>query len=318
MNHPHLPFAAKRAFPDALLAELQALLGERVSTKEALREHHGRDESPFDPMLPDAVAFAHSTDEVAQIVKLCAKYDTPIIPYGAGSSLEGHTNAPGGGQRQSPPVADVTRITVPGVSSLLGTIEGKHWFFVSDLAGILRGMMTQLSVLSVLAAVLIAASGFVLWRTRFGLRLRSCGEAPYAAESLGVQVMRYKYIAMTVSGGMAGLAGAFLVVGLKFQDGQTRGLGFIGLASMIFGNWRPGGLAAGAGLFGYTDALQLRGGGLGVAVGVAGQHDFDGAPAVCPHGVDLDLRGGDRHDDDGLAAQARGRICHAVSMPSSR
>lgn len=167
------------------------------------------------------------------------------------------TTAPGGGQRQSPPVADVTRITVPGVTTWLGDVEAKNWFFVSDLAGILRGMTTQLSVLSVLAAVLIAGSGFVLWRTRFGLRLRSCGEAPYAAESLGVQVMRYKYIAMTISGSMAGLAGAFLVIGLKFQDGQTRGLGFIGLASMIFGNWRPGGLAMGAALFGYTDGVRL-------------------------------------------------------------
>ena len=167
------------------------------------------------------------------------------------------TNAPGGGQRQSPPVADVTRITVPGLTTWLGDIEAKDWFFISDLAGILRGMTTQLSVLSVLAAVLIAASGFVLWRTRFGLRLRSCGEAPYAAESLGVQVMRYKYIAMTISGSMAGLAGAVLVIGLKFQDGQTRGLGFIGLASMIFGNWRPGGLAMGAALFGYTDGVRL-------------------------------------------------------------
>lgn len=167
------------------------------------------------------------------------------------------TNAPGGGQRQSPPVADVTRITVPGVTTWLAGVEKKNWFFVSDLAGILRGMTTQLSVLSVLAAILIVGTGFVLWRTRFGLRLRSCGEAPYAAESLGVNVIRYKYIAMTMSGAMAGLAGAFLVIGLKFQDGQTRGLGFIGLASMIFGNWRPGGLAMGATLFGYTDGVRL-------------------------------------------------------------
>ncbi|MEO7125158.1 MAG: ABC transporter permease, partial [Nakamurella sp.] len=62
------------------------------------------------------------------------------------------TNAPGGGQRQSPPVADVTKITVPGLSSWLGTVEEKRWFFVSDLAGIVRGMTTQLSLLSVLAA----------------------------------------------------------------------------------------------------------------------------------------------------------------------
>jgi len=56
---------------------------------------------------------------------------------------------------------------------------------------------------------------------------------------------------------MAGLAGAFLVVGLNFQDGQTGGRGYIGLASMIFGNWRPGGMAMGALLFGYTDGMQL-------------------------------------------------------------
>jgi simple sugar transport system permease protein len=167
------------------------------------------------------------------------------------------TNAPGGGQRQSPPVSDVFKITINGLTDWLGTIESKDWFFLSDLAGIVRGMTTQLSALSLLAAILIAASGYVLWRTRFGLRLRSCGEAPYAAESLGVNVIRYKYAAVTISGALAGLAGAFLVVGLKFQDGQTRGLGFIGLAAMIFGNWRPGGLAIGAGLFGYTDGVRL-------------------------------------------------------------
>ncbi len=167
------------------------------------------------------------------------------------------TNAPGGGQRQSPPVSDVYKITVPYLTDWLAAVEDKNWFFVSDLCGLIGGMTTNLSTLSLLAAILIIASGFVLWRTRFGLRLRSCGEAPYAAESLGVNVIRYKYAAMTISGSMAGLAGAFLVVGLKFQDGQTRGLGFIGLASMIFGNWRPGGLAMGAALFGYTDGVRL-------------------------------------------------------------
>jgi len=166
------------------------------------------------------------------------------------------TDAPGGGQRQSPPVPDVGRITLPWLSGRLGDIEDKGWFFVSDVAGIIRGFTTNLSLLSVLAAVLIALSGWILWRTRLGLRLRSVGEAPYAAESLGVNVYWYKYIAVMISGGLAGLAGAFLVVGLKFQDGQTGGRGFIGLAAMIFGNWRPGGMAMGAGLFGYTDGVQ--------------------------------------------------------------
>ena len=95
------------------------------------------------------------------------------------------TDAPGGGQRQSPPVNDVGRITLPWISDWLGEIEDKGWFFISDVAGIVRAFCTNLSLLSVLAAVLIALSAFILWRTRLGLRLRSVGEAPYAAESFG-------------------------------------------------------------------------------------------------------------------------------------
>ena len=70
-----------------------------------------------------------------------------------------------------------------------------------------------------------------------------------------------KYLAVIVSGAFAGLGGAALVVGSIYREGQTAGRGFIGLAAVIFGNWRPGGLAAGAGLFGYADGLQLRAGG---------------------------------------------------------
>jgi simple sugar transport system permease protein len=100
----------------------------------------------------------------------------------------------------------------------------------------------------------------VLWRTAFGLRLRSVGEAPYASESLGVNVYKYKYYGVVISGAIAGLGGAFLsmVASSIYREGQTGGRGYIGLAAMIFGNWRPGGLAAGSLLFGYTDALQLR------------------------------------------------------------
>ena len=69
-----------------------------------------------------------------------------------------------------------------------------------------------------------------------------------------------KHIGVTLSGALAGLAGAFLVIEQAgvYREGQTAGRGFIGLAAMIFGNWRPGGTAAGAGLFGFADALQLR------------------------------------------------------------
>ncbi|HEX5772316.1 MAG TPA: ABC transporter permease, partial [Nocardioidaceae bacterium] len=107
---------------------------------------------------------------------------------------------------------------------------------------------------------------FLLWRTSFGLRLRSCGESPVAAESLGVNVYRYKFVAVLTSGALAGLAGGFLalVASSNYRDGQTGGRGYIGLAAMIFGNWRPGGVLVGSGLFGYTETLGLRQGGTSV------------------------------------------------------
>ncbi len=180
-----------------------------------------------------------------------------ITQYLAGTFL---TGTPGGGSKQSPPIANIGSVSVPGLPNALESIEDRQWFFVSDLAGIVRGLTTSVNYLTIIAIVLVIATFFVLWRTPFGLRLRSCGEAPYAAESLGVNVYLYKYVAVLISGALSGLGGAYLaiVAASNYRDGQTAGRGFIGLAAMIFGNWRPGGLAAGAGLFGYTDGLQLR------------------------------------------------------------
>ncbi|MFI6646342.1 ABC transporter permease [Streptomyces sp. NPDC050529] len=175
----------------------------------------------------------------------------------------GEAAAKGGSPKQSPPADEITSVTIPGLSDWLHSIEKHHWFFVSDLAGVIGGLVTNVSLLTIVAAVLFVATFFILWKTAFGLRLRSCGENPVAAESLGVNVYTYKYIAVLVSGGMAGLGGAFLslVTSHIYNEGQTGGRGYIGLAAMIFGNWRPGGLAMGAGLFGFADALQLRNGG---------------------------------------------------------
>ncbi|GAB2693577.1 ABC transporter permease [Kitasatospora kifunensis] len=168
--------------------------------------------------------------------------------------------AVGAGAGMSPATPGLPTITVPGLSPWLDTIEKHHWFFVSDVAGVLGGIVTNLSVVTLLAVALLVGSYFVLWRTSFGLRLRSCGENPTAAESLGVNVYKYKYLAVIASGGFAGLGGAYLsmVAASVYRDGQTGGRGYIGLAAMIFGNWLPGGLATGAGLFGFTDSLQLR------------------------------------------------------------
>ncbi|MBV1935439.1 ABC transporter permease [Streptomyces sp. BV286] len=172
----------------------------------------------------------------------------------------------GGTSKQSPPVDSLGTFDIPGVSDWLQTLNGKHWFLVSDLAGLVGGVFTGLSPLTVVAVALVPVTWWVLWRTSFGLRLRSCGENPVAAESLGVNVYKYKYLAVIISGGFAGLGGAFLslVASNIYLEGQTGGRGYIGLAAMIFGNWMPGGLALGAGLFGYTDSLKLRGGGTNV------------------------------------------------------
>ncbi len=87
----------KRPMPEALLSALQARFGAQLSTTHAMREHHGRDESSYDPMLPDAVVFAQSTEDVAAAVALCNEHRFPVIPYGAGTSLEGHILALQGG-----------------------------------------------------------------------------------------------------------------------------------------------------------------------------------------------------------------------------
>ncbi|MFI9047730.1 ABC transporter permease [Streptomyces sp. NPDC053427] len=170
--------------------------------------------------------------------------------------------AAGGNDKQSPPMSDMPTFTVPGLSDWLYSIEQHHWFLISDAAGICGSLVTNVSWLTLLTVGIFVLTFFVLWRTSFGLRLRSCGEGPIAAESLGVNVYRYKYAAVVASGALAGLGGAFLAIYVHiYQDGQTGGRGYIGLATMIFGNWRPGGVAMGAGLFGFMDALQLRGGG---------------------------------------------------------
>ncbi len=169
----------------------------------------------------------------------------------------------GGGPTQSPRVSPMTTLSVPGLGAPLKSLEGKHWFLVSDAAGVARGLLTNVSSLTAIAVLLIPLTYVILWRTTFGLRLRSCGEDPWAAQTLGVKVRTMKYSAVVISGALAGLGGAFLTIVAAgvYREGQTGGRGFIGLAAMIFGNWRPGGLALGAGLFGYTDALQLRRGG---------------------------------------------------------
>jgi D-lactate dehydrogenase (cytochrome) len=86
-----------RELDAALLADLRAILGDRVSTSRGVREHHGKDESYYAYAAPDAVVFPRSTEEVRDTVNVCRRYHTPMIPYGVGTSLEGHILATAGG-----------------------------------------------------------------------------------------------------------------------------------------------------------------------------------------------------------------------------
>ncbi|MDR6596678.1 simple sugar transport system permease protein [Saccharothrix longispora] len=166
--------------------------------------------------------------------------------------------------RESPAVPKFDTYSAPGVSDWLADLEAQQRVGISDVAGIVRGLITGVSPLTMLAIALVVGSYLLLWKTRFGLRVRSCGENPVAAESLGVNVYLHKYVAVIASGALAGIGGAALVLNPGqpgYLEGQTNGRGFIGLAALIFGNWRPGGLLGGAALFGYADGLQLRSGG---------------------------------------------------------
>jgi general nucleoside transport system permease protein len=110
-----------------------------------------------------------------------------------------------------------------------------------------------------LAYLLVPAAWFVLNRTTFGLNIRAVGHNPEAADSLGVNVNQVRYATLMLGGALAGVAGASLSIALLnlFQENMTNGLGFIAVALVYFGAWRPFGVLAGALLFSTVNALQL-------------------------------------------------------------
>lgn len=144
-----------------------------------------------------------------------------------------------------------------GISPIVERIGVWRIPLIADLP-IIGPILGQHSPLVYLALILVPVSWFVLFRTAFGLRLRSVGEYPHAAETVGISVYRMRYAGVLISGLLASLGGAFMSVSYlaQFVNLMTAGRGFIGLAAMIFGRWNPFGALSACLLFGFADALQ--------------------------------------------------------------
>jgi general nucleoside transport system permease protein len=139
------------------------------------------------------------------------------------------------------------------------SIPDVHLAFLEDVP-FLGGIFGQLNLMIWIALLLVLVCWVIVFRTPVGLRLRSVGEHPRAADTVGINVYAVRYGAVILSGALAAAGGAYLSIGFinSFNENMTAGRGFIALAALIFGNWRPFGLAAACMLFGFSSALAQR------------------------------------------------------------
>lgn len=127
---------------------------------------------------------------------------------------------------------------------------------LSELPILGKLFFTQTYATTWLVLVILLISWFVLYKTAFGLRLRACGEHPQAADSAGINVYRIRYIAVMISGAFAGLGGAIILVTYSGEfNGSVAGLGFLALAALIFGQWKPLGILGATFFFGFASTI---------------------------------------------------------------
>lgn len=138
-----------------------------------------------------------------------------------------------------------------------GVLPSVHIPLLADIPTL--GTAFQQQPIAIAAIVLVFVSNFVLFSTRWGLRTRAVGEHPRAADTVGINVQRMRYMNVLIGGMLAGLAGAYFTLESvpTFEPGMTNGRGFIALAAVIFGNWSPFGAWAAALVFGAASALQI-------------------------------------------------------------
>jgi ABC-type uncharacterized transport system permease subunit len=155
---------------------------------------------------------------------------------------------------QTPPVSSDVRIKAlfPALQDALNSVP-----FIGRIIG--EGLLSH-NAMVYLALALVPASWWLLFRTRFGLRLRAVGENPQMVDAAGVSVKGLRYIALTINGVLCGLAGSYLVLAqsANFSANMTAGRGFMALAALIFGRWHPVGAFWACLLFGFLDAAAIR------------------------------------------------------------
>ena len=155
---------------------------------------------------------------------------------------------------QTPTVSNEVRIA-PIFPGLVEAVQGIPW--LGTVVG--QGLLGH-NALVYLALGLVPAVWWLLFRTRFGLRLRAVGENPLMVDAAGVSVVRLRYTALTLNGILCGLAGSYLVLAqsASFSPNMTAGRGFMALAALIFGRWHPVGALWACLLFGFLDATAIR------------------------------------------------------------